>query len=190
MDNIIKKYVDFTKRWEGGLTRDVADSASKYPCPTPYNGKFGWHTNVGITYKVWVSVFGKNNDKRFYEMSDNDWFNVFKTLYWNGVRGDEYKNISIAIIVTGMAWGSGKKQSVKTLQNAIKNLGNKIDVDGVLGNTTIRLANECNPRDLFDEIIRLRGIFFKKIAVGKNAKFKNGWLNRLEDYRKTFRPEL
>ena len=55
---IIEKYVKFTKKWEGGLSRDKNDSASSYPCPTPYKGKTGYHTNAGITYKTWVSFFG------------------------------------------------------------------------------------------------------------------------------------
>ena len=104
--SLIPKYIEFTKRWEGGLSRDVNDSASATPCPTPYGGKTGWHTNVGITYKVWKSFFGTKNDARFYKMDAADWFNVFKTLYWNSVRGDEYLSQNVAIFVTGMAWGS------------------------------------------------------------------------------------
>ena len=87
---IIDEYIAFTKRWEGGLSRDTNDSASAFPCPTPYKGKTGWHTNVGVTYKVWKSLFGGGEDQRFFGMNSTDWFNVFKTLYWNTVRGDEY----------------------------------------------------------------------------------------------------
>lgn len=187
---IIDKYVAFTKRWEGGLSRDSADSASANPCPTPYNGKSGWHTNVGITYAVWKSMFGANADQRFFAMNSADWWNVFKTLYWNNVRGDEFKSINIAIMVTGMAWGSGKRQAVKSLQTAVRNCGKTIEVDGVLGNETMKIANACDPRKLFDAIAAERERFFRVIgAPGKaNAKFLKGWLNRLEDYKKTFRP--
>lgn len=60
----LQTYIDFTKRWEGGLSRDTNDSASSYPCPTPHNGKSGYHTNIGITYKVWHSLFGSQEDRR------------------------------------------------------------------------------------------------------------------------------
>jgi len=188
--DLIPKYIEFTKRWEGGLSRDVADSASANPCPTPFNGKTGWHTNVGITYAVWKSFYGSKNDDRFFKMDSGDWFNVFKTLYWNSVRGDEFKSQNIAIFVTGMAWGSGKKTAVLALQRAINNCGVTVDRDGILGNKTMAAANSIEPRQLFDALTTERERFFRAIGRpgSKNAKFLNGWLNRLESYKKTFRP--
>lgn len=191
MDKILlEKYVEFTKRWEGGLSKDTADSASKFPCPTPFLGKSGYHTNVGITYRVWVSIFGRTNDTRFYAMSNEDWFNVFKTLYWNSMRGDEFKSMNVAIISVGMCWGSGKKAAVKLLQKAIVKCGVSITVDGILGNGTMNAANSIDPTKLFDAIIAEREAFFRYIGRPgvPNNKFLKGWLNRLADYKKTFRP--
>lgn len=190
MEKIIEKYVEFTKKWEGGLSRDKADSASSTPCPTLYKGLGGYHTNVGITYIVWKKMYGAKNDQRFFDMNSEDWFNVFKTLYWNGVRGDEYISKNVAIFVTGMAWGSGKKQAVKSLQTAIKNCGVEISIDSVLGNTTIRLANSIEPQKLFDALTTERERFFRYIGRPgtKNSKFLKGWLNRLNSYKENFRP--
>ena len=185
---IIEKYVAFTKKWEGGLSRDKSDSASSFPCPTPYKGKTGYHTNAGITYKTWVSFFGTDNDARFYLMNAADWFKIFKTGYWDGVRGDAYNSQNIAVFVTGMAWGSGVKQASKSLQVAINHCGLLCTIDGIIGSKTILLANSIEPRKLFDELINERKRFFYAIATGKNAKFLNGWLNRLSDYQKTFTP--
>lgn len=187
---LIDKYILFVKKWEGGLSRDKNDSASSTPCPTPYKGLGGYHTNVGITYAVWKSMYSKNNDARFYAMNSEDWFNVFKTLYWNTVRADEFLSQNVAIFVTGMAWGSGKKQAVMSLQQAIINCGVDVDKDGVLGNKTILAANSIEPTKLFDALTAERERFFRYIGRPgtKNAKFLNGWMNRLTDYRKTFRP--
>ena len=185
---LIEKYVKFTKKWEGGLSRDKNDSASSYPCPTPYNGKSGYHTNAGITYKAWVSFFGTDNDHRFYTMNASDWFSIFKKGYWDGVHGDSFTSQNIAVFVTGMAWGSGVKQASKSLQVAINHCGLLCSIDGVIGNKTINAANAINPTQLFDELTAERERFFYAIGVGKNAKFLNGWLNRLSDYQKTFRP--
>lgn len=186
----LKTYIDFTQRWEGGLSRDVNDSASKFPNPLEYNGKKGWHTNKGITYKVWDSVF-PNQDKEFFTMTDEQWFKVFKTLYWNSVKGDSYECFSVAVFVTGMAWGSGASRAGITLQQALNNLGHKVAIDGKIGMKTIEAANACDCVKLFDELVRLRRAFF--LAISKdgtpNAKFRKGWLNRLEDYVKTFRPK-
>ena len=190
MTPIIEKYIKFVKKWEGGLSRDKADSASKFPCPTPFQGKTGWHTNVGITYAAWVSFYGKDNDKEFFEMSADDWFRVFKKGYWDKVRGDEYDSINIAIFVTGMAWGSGPSQAISSLQRAINNCGVLVKIDGLIGKKTIDGANSIEPRKLFDELAEERERFFRAIAQpgSKNEKFLKGWLNRLADYKKTFRP--
>lgn len=190
MEPIIEKYIKFVKKWEGGLSNIKQDSASSFPCPTPHNGATGYHTNAGITYAAWVSFFGKTEDARFYKMSSEDWFKVFKRGYWDKVRGDAYTSKNIAIFVTGMAWGSGVKQAVKSLQKAINNCGIKIETDGVLGPVTIGAANAIEPRKLFDALTAERERFFRAIAKpgSKNAIFLKGWLNRLEDYKKTFRP--
>lgn len=190
MKSEIKKYIEFIKRWEGGLSRDTSDSAASYPCPVAYNGKNGYHTNVGITWKVFSSFYGPASANRFFKMDAEDWFNVFKTLYWNTVRADEFNHISIGIFVTGMAWGSGKKQAIKSLQQAIINCGVSVVKDGILGNKTMTAANSIDPQKLFDALTNERERFFKAIAKpgSKNAKFLKGWLRRLEDYRSTFRP--
>jgi lysozyme family protein len=185
---LIEKYVKFTKKWEGGLSKDKSDSASSFPCPTPFNGKTGWHTNAGITYKAWSSFFGVENDHRFFAMNSADWFQIFKEGYWNGVKGDLYRSQNIAIFVTGMAWGSGVKQASKSLQVAINHCDLLCSVDGVIGNKTIACANAIEPQKLFDALIAERKRFFYAIGTGKNAKFLTGWLNRLNDYQFTFRP--
>jgi lysozyme family protein len=188
--SLIEKYVKFVYKWEGGLSRDKADSASKFPCPTPHKGLTGWHTNIGITYAVWKQMYGKNSDDRFYAMDADDWWNVFKTLYWNAVRGDEFSSQNVAIFVTGMAWGSGKVQAVKSLQQAIINCGVSVVKDGILGNRTIAASNGLDARVLFDALVAERKRFFEYIGRPgtKNSKFLKGWLNRLADYVKTFRP--
>lgn len=187
---IIEKYIKFIKKWEGGLSRDKSDSASSFPCPTPYQGKTGWHTNVGITYAAWVQFFGKDNDADFYLMPSDKWFKIFKKGYWDAVRGDSYTSKNIAVFVTGMAWGSGSKQAITSLQRAINNCGVKIEIDGAIGPLTIGAANAIEPTKLFDALVEERERFFRAITQpgSKNAKFLKGWLNRLADYKKTFRP--
>lgn len=186
----LQTYINFIKRWEGGLSRDTNDSASSNPCRTPYNGKTGWHTNIGITYSVWEKAFGKYEDERFFKMSSDDWFRIFKGMYWDSVKGDDYKCFSIAVIVTGIAWGSGAHRAGITLQQAVNNCGGNLTVDGKIGMKTVAGANAIDNLKLFNELIRLRKQFFLAISQegSKNAKFRKGWLNRLADYEKTFRP--
>ena len=187
---IIKQYIEFVKRWEGALSKDTADSAAKYPCPTPYKGKSGYHTNVGITYKVWVSMFGKDNDKRFFLMNDEDWFDIWNQLYFKPMQADRIKSMSVAIFMVGMAWGSGMRQAVISTQKVVNQVGKeKIRMDGVIGKMTIQAINDADENDMFAALIEERARFFRAIAKGKNEKFLKGWLNRLADYNKTFNPK-
>jgi lysozyme family protein len=121
-------------------------------------------------------------------MPSDMWFKIFKKGYWDSVKGDAYNSQNIAAFVTGIAWGSGPKQAGISLQRVLNLLGKKVAIDGIIGNQTILAANSVPVRELFDALTKERERFFYAIGVGKNAKFLKGWLNRLEDYKKTFRP--
>lgn len=179
--------VPFIKKWEGGLSRHSNDGASKFPCPTPYNGLSGWHTNKGITYEVWVKYFGTNNDNRFFTMSDADWAVIFKNGYWDKVKGDEIKHQSIANVLVSWAWGSGPKTAILNLQKAIGFKGK--DVDGIIGPMTLGAINsQVDEECFFNMLCNYRESWFRRIATGKNAVFLTGWLNRLNDFRTVFKP--
>lgn len=187
--NIIDKYIKFIKKWEGGLSGDINDSASAHMCPTPLKGKH-YHTNMGVTYAVFKAEFGPGNDHRFLDMNSQDWFRIFKKGYWDTMRADEFDSEEVAVFVTGMCWGSGKRQATKSLQQAIINSGVTVVKDGLLGSKTIAAANSINSCKLFTELTKERERFFKAIAKpgSKNAKFLKGWLRRLQDYKDTFSP--
>lgn len=184
----LNDFIDFERKWEGGLSRHTSDSASKTPCPTPFKGKTGWHTNAGITYSVWRKKFGKTNDQRFFDMSNEDWFAVFDSLYYSKVKASSFNSLSIGFMVTTIAWGSGARQAGLTLQRAINKKGGNVVVDGAIGPKTIAAANAIPPKELFDELVKQRADFFHRIAKGKNAVFLKGWMNRLNAFVKGFRP--
>lgn len=184
------KVIAHTKKWEGGLSRDANDTASKGACPTAFKGKKGWHTNAGITYTTWKGKFGTGNDARFFAMSAEDWL-AFYMKYYNAVKGDSVVSDSISFLLTQIAWGSGigSGQAGKTAQKALNRLGAKLVVDGVIGAKTIEAINGADERKLFDLMIEERGAFFKRIAKGSQATFLRGWMNRLKDFEVSFRPE-
>jgi lysozyme family protein len=178
------KLTNFIKKWEGGLSRDKNDSASSFTCPTPYKGVGGYHTNKGITYKTWVSFFGKDNDKRFFEMNDNDWFLIFSKGYYDPMKNITNDELLLSIL-SSWAWGSGVGGATRLLQKSINT-----PQDGIWG---------AKSQKKFDEYIKNMGInnfaqylidcrrnYFVQIATGNNAIFLKGWLNRLVDFRKTF----
>jgi lysozyme family protein len=184
----INDFIKTMKTWEGGLSRDMNDSASEKFCPTLYKDGHKYHTNKGITYAVWKAHFGSLNDSKFYTMNDSDWFEIFDKLYFKAVRGHDFKTLNIGAIVSEFAWGSGVNRAGKILQKSCNKLGANLIVDGIIGNNTLNIANSLDSALLFDTLIEERRAFFVKIAVGKNERFLKGWINRLTDNYKKFRP--
>jgi len=175
----LDKYLEFVSRWEGKYGKSLEDSASKYFCPTPYKDGHRYHTSHGIQYAVWSNVFGTDNDKEFYSMPSEMWFKIFKTRFWDKVKGDALP-FNIAVLTTEFAWMSGVKTGASQMQLALRKLGQNVDIDGQIGNQTINAIKNVDSKALFDEMIKIRRGFYEKIAVGKNVKWKKGWLNRLE----------
>lgn len=175
----LDKYLEFVARWEGKYGRSMEDSASKYFCPTPHTDGKRYHTSHGITYQTWVNAYGTDNDKEFYSMPSDMWFKIFKGRFWDKVQGDKLP-FNIAVLTTEFAWMSGVSVGGKQLQSALRKLGHNIEVDGQIGNQTTAAVKNTDTKLLFDEMIKVRRQFYEQIAVGKNAKWKKGWLNRLE----------
>lgn len=172
----IKKLAPFILKWEGGLSRDKTDTASKFPCPTPYKGVYGWHTNKGVTYRAWVAVFGKNNDHRFFAMSEDDWAKIMKGGYWDTWKADLIKDQRIANTLVDWVWGSGA-WGIKIPQRM---LGLKID--GVVGQKTIEAINNA-PSDFLQRLYQERKDFLHRIVKSNptQQRFIKGWLNRMND---------
>lgn len=189
----------FTLRWEGGKGskgRNPKDKAASYPCPTPFKDpkdgvvKTGWHTVEGVTYRTWVGVFGKNQDQRWWNMSDKDWEMIYRTRFYDRIKGDNFKTFNVAAVVVDGAFLSGAFESIETLQEAINDLtGVKtVDVDGMIGNQTIGAANKLDPKKLIKAYVSRRMQFFNSITDDntpqeiKNRTFLNGWKNRTNMY--------
>lgn len=172
-----RKIIAHVQRWEGGYVNDPDDA--------------GGETNKGVTYKTWISIFGKGEKERFKRMNYKDWLAVY-LKYYKAMRGDEIKSEAVAYFATQMMWGSGEKAATILLQEACVALGKKIEIDGDFGSETLKAINSLPERDLFDQLVIERVEFFKAIVKKrpKNAKFYKGWIRRLEDFRVTFRPKL
>lgn len=175
----LDKYLKFVALWEGKYGKSLEDSASKNFCPTPHTDGHRYHTSHGVTYAVWKSAYGSDKDKEFYSMPSDMWFQIFKGRFWDKVKGDALP-FNIAVLTTEFAWMSGPSVGAKSLQNALNAMGQSVGVDGKIGNQTIQAVKNVDSKLLFDEMIKIRRAFYERIAVGKNAKWKRGWLNRLE----------
>tara|TARA_R110000803_G_scaffold173441_1_gene236175 strand:- start:83 stop:658 length:576 start_codon:yes stop_codon:yes gene_type:complete len=184
--------VPFFYKWEGGKSSDVKDSASSYNC-----GVDGVHTNKGVTYNAWVGVFGKDEVERFLEMNHEDWGLIFKSKYWDAVKGDKIESQSIADCLVSWAWGSGAVTAVKQMQRVLG-----VSKDGIIGKNTLAAINEADEKELFAKCVEARKNFFHYIATPRNAnrqstrqrytnnqRFLRGWLRRLDSFSKEYAPK-
>lgn len=157
------KLIDWKLKAEGGLSRDPDDSAAVKPCPTPYKGVSGYHTNKGVTYAVWVKDFPTSpaNDQRFFEMSLADWSKVFDTRYWNPNSKAAYPE-AINCLLVSFAWGGSKDATVRGAESI---LGQSIGAVPV---------NEA-----VAALLSARGQLFINISQpgNKNNKYRVGWIN-------------
>jgi lysozyme family protein len=101
---------------------------------------------------------------------------VLKTLYWDKWRADEINSQSIANILVDWVWASGS-YGIKLPQ---KMLG--VEADGIAGPITLAVVNNYpDQQELFGRIKQERIAFVDRIVKSRpaNAKFRRGWLNRI-----------
>ena len=160
-------------KWEGHFVNDPDD--------------LGGATNMGVTISTWKQVgYDKDGDgdidiDDLKKLSVADMINkVLKPHYWDKWQADKINNQSIADTLVDWVWSSGAN-GIKLPQHLFG-----LTVDGIVGDKTISYINNYpDQKELFEKIMRARYNFIDKICRSRiaNEKFRNGWLNRLNDFK-------
>ena len=92
------KLIPFILQWEGGFVNDPDD--------------LGGATNKGITIGTFAEYKKRKGQKAptvtdLKNISDAEWHDVFKSLYWDRWKADEIKSQSVANILVDWVWASG-----------------------------------------------------------------------------------
>lgn len=166
----VNKLAPWILKWEGGWVNDPDD--------------LGGATNKGVTLSTYMQYCRKKGYpvptvERLKNLSDREWTEILKTMYWDRWKADQIESQSVANILVDWVWASGN-YGIKIPQ---KLLG--VTVDGIVGPKTIDAVNTRNPRELFDMIKIARFDFIEDICRKRpvNNKFKRGWMNRINDLR-------
>ncbi|ERJ86145.1 putative Peptidoglycan domain protein [Porphyromonas gingivalis F0185] len=180
----------YIKRWEGGFVHDPADA--------------GGATNMGVTigtYEVYCRKKGypRPTVERLKKLTEKEWIDILKTLYWDRWQADRIKSQKVANILVDWVWGSGK-YGITIPQRLLG-----VEQDGVVGEKTLKAINDADPDELFESIFNARRKFLEDITarsirryeerIGRkatekellkhtNKRFLKGWMNRLEDIRR------
>lgn len=161
----------YIKKWEGGFANDPADR--------------GGATNKGVTIATFEAYckaksLPRPNVERLKRMTDGEWLDILKTMFWDRWQADKIKSQKLANILVDWVWGSGV-YGIKIPQRILG-----VKQDGIVGNKTLEALNAQDPDKLFQVIYEARKKYLNDIAISRpaNKRFLRGWLNRLEDIRR------
>jgi lysozyme family protein len=158
--------IKFTLKWEGGLSDDPDDR--------------GGLTNLGITqppYDEYRALKGLSKQSVAY-ISKEEALELYRLLYWNRA-GCSVMPKKLAIAHFDWAVNSGVSRAVADLQ---RSMGGVV-VDGGWGPKTYTQLqehlSEVGEEVVLTHYLRLRERFYQN----GQAKFREGWLNRLHDLK-------
>lgn len=157
-------------RWEGGYVNHPNDK--------------GGPTNKGITiatYRTYKKLKGEKEPfvQDLKNISDVEWMDILKTLYWDKWKADMIENQPIANLVVDWYWGSGKYGIIFPQRI----LG--VTDDGIVGKITLSAINSYqNQEELFYLLWNRRKKHFEDIVKQNPSQnvFLKGWLNRLNSF--------
>lgn len=166
----VMKLVPFILQWEGGFVNDPDD--------------LGGATNRGVTIGTYATYCKKKGYpaptvERLKNLSEKDWAEILKTLYWDRWKADNIVSQSVANILVDWVWASGVN-GIKIPQQILG-----VTSDGIVGAKTLAALNARNTKELFEEIKAARVQFIEDICRKRpaNNKFKKGWLNRINSIK-------
>lgn len=165
----IKLLIPKILKWEGGFSNDPNDA--------------GGATMKGVTIATFRHYYGSSRTvAELKAITDSQWSNIFKKGYWDKVLGDSILSQSVANLLCDWVWMSGVTTPVKNIQRIVG-----VKDDGQFGPKTLAAVNGMNARNLFDRLMDKRVLYYDCIIQlwPSNAKFKKGWMNRLNDYKFT-----
>ena len=160
----------FILRWEGGFADDPDD--------------LGGATNKGITIGTYTHYrklkgYAAPSVWELKNITDSEWMDVLKTLFWDKWCADEIASQSVANILVDWVWASGS-HGIKRPQRLLG-----VKADGIVGKQTIAAVNAMDAAALFKMIKDDRAKFIDEIckARPKNEKYRKGWMNRINAIR-------
>ena len=165
-----KVHIPFLEKWEGGWSNDPDDS--------------GGATMKGVTLRTYTAYRKKKGllpptEDELRNISKEEGLDIYKTMYWDTIKGDAFQSQSVANIMVDWRWMSGVI-AIKRLQLIV---GTK--QDGIVGQKTLAAVHAKNQKELFTQLKNARHNHFISIVTKspEKRKFLKGWLNRLNDIK-------
>ena len=157
MKNNFDKCLHMLLEHEGGYVNNVHDK--------------GGMTNLGVTKRVYDKWIGREStEQEMRDLTPDDVAPIYKKNYWNRVKGDS--------LPSGLDWScfdwavnSGSGRPAKAVQRAVG-----ATQDGAIGNQTLGLIAEKDPKFIIDYVYTVRQAFYESLDDYKH--FGRGWSRR------------
>lgn len=162
--------IPFIKSWEGGWSDDPHDSGGATMCGITLATYTKWRAGLG---------YPRPTKKQLRNISDDEWHQIFRELYWNRLSADLIESQAVANMAVDWYWHSGIV-AIRSLQQLSGTV-----VDGVVGPNTIRAVNRCHPETLFCQLSQDRTDFLHNLVIKKPAytRYLSGWLRRVNSIK-------
>lgn len=154
----------FVLRMEGGYSNDPVDP--------------GGATNYGITqrtYSAWLRA-GRRPDASVRDIARGDVDRIYHEQYWTPLQDDTF-GAPLDLILFDTAVNHGVQRAIKILQDGLA-----LPITGVLDSVTLNSAKLDNAARIGTDVLTARANFYTEIIANapSQAKYANGWANRLE----------
>lgn len=154
------------QQWEGGYVNDPHD--------------LGGATNKGVTLDTYTAYcrrkgYPRPTVERLLAITDKEWAEIYKTMYWDRCKGDEIHSQSVANMLVDWYWHSGM-YAIKILQRLLG-----VQMDGIVGAKTLHAINSRDALQLYRDLKAERIDYYHRIATARptSRKYLRGWINRV-----------
>jgi len=152
----------------------------------------GGETNLGITKAVFENALRRGiisgvSNIRFLTIAQAK--AIYKTDYWFPIKLNMVLDREIAAEIFDTAVNMGRSRAIKIVQESLNFLGEKLDVDGIIGKLTLTAIQKWINKDVRALFVCLNGFqFMKYVDIVRNdssqIRFSRGWTKRIAIYQK------
>lgn len=188
----LKKIGTFIQRWEGDKGRGVHDNASSFPAPWEYEGKTGWHTSRGVTFRTFslnASKLGyKVTPENFFNMPDSIWWAILSNVIMKPWNLDAINHLSrIQAVIIDWSFNSGPAGAERYLANFQRQVmgikDSNITKQEIVDNFK-KYVTPLNEKEIFLALCQRRKEDYAKMSDFQ--VYGRGWFNRVESLKKEF----
>lgn len=160
---------------EGFLSNDKNDIGGV----TKYGISLRYLKAIGLD----INKDGKIDQQDIFSLTKDKAIDIYYKNWWMKFNYYLLDSYEISTKIFDLAINMGATEAHKLLQKSINNLSeNKINVDGILGPSTIKLSNDLDQKELHEEINNEAFYFYMDLVnlKPKLIKYLKGWLARAE----------